>query len=405
MRENSLAAIRRAEEHLHKLCVEIAERRVGSAGNRAATDYVAAQLVASGWAVECPSFACMDWHSDGATLRVDGLPFAALVSPYSLGGRAHAPLVVVSTVAELVSCTATGAVLLLRGEIAREQLMPKHFAFYNPDEHRQIIALLEAKRPAAIIAATARNPEAAGALSPFPLIEDGDFDIPSVYMTEEEGERLAARAGSLAKLEMRATRIPAQGCNVVARRGPAGARRIVLTAHIDAKMGTPGALDNAAGVVTLLLLAERLRGATPSHAIEIVAINGEDYYAASGEMAFLAANEGRMAEIQLGVNLDALGYREGRSAFSLYECSEAMAAAVRTALGTQDGLVEGEAWYQSDHMVFMLNQVPAVAITSERLSDVLSTIAHTPADRPEIVDCGELASVAEALEVLLGALP
>lgn len=34
-----------------------------------------------------------------------------------------------------------------------------------------------------------------GALYPFPLFEDGDFDIPSVYMTDVEGERLAAYAG------------------------------------------------------------------------------------------------------------------------------------------------------------------------------------------------------------------
>jgi len=32
-----------------------------------------------------------------------------------------------------------GWVLLLRGEIAKEQLMPKNFTFYNPDEHKRII--------------------------------------------------------------------------------------------------------------------------------------------------------------------------------------------------------------------------------------------------------------------------
>ena len=38
---------------------------------------------------------------------------------------------------------------------------------------------------------TDRNPELVGALYPFPLFEDGDFDIPSVFMTGDEGLRLA----------------------------------------------------------------------------------------------------------------------------------------------------------------------------------------------------------------------
>ena len=47
----------------------------------------------------------------------------------------------------------------------------------------------------AIIAATGRDPGLAGGVYPFPLIEDGDFDIPSVYMKDVEGDRLADYAG------------------------------------------------------------------------------------------------------------------------------------------------------------------------------------------------------------------
>ena len=49
-----------------------------------------------------------------------------------------------------------------------------------------------------------------------------------------------------------------------------GKRRLrradVLCAHIDSKLNTPGALDNAAGVVTLLLLAELLADTMASSA-------------------------------------------------------------------------------------------------------------------------------------------
>ena len=90
------------------------------------------------------------------------------------------PLLAVTTIDELEAVDATSPVVLARGALTKEPLMPKHFPFYNPDEHKRIIRALESKQPLAIIAATSRNPELAGALYPFPWIEDGDFDIPSI---------------------------------------------------------------------------------------------------------------------------------------------------------------------------------------------------------------------------------
>ncbi len=268
---------------LQRLCVDIDSRRVGSAGNRQATTLFASAAAACGFAVEQPVFDCMDWVGEGVDLTVDGAAFDALASPYSLGCRVHAPLAVVSTVEELAQAEVAGQVLLLHGALAQEQLMPKNFTFYNPEHHQRIVALLEQKAPAAIIAATGRNPELAGAVYPFPLIEDGDFDIPSVYMTDVEGARLAACAGREVSLHSRARRIPSTGCNVMARKGDPR-RRVVFFAHIDAKAGTPGAIDNASGVVILLLLAELLTDYAGKLGAEIVALNGEDYYAASGEV-------------------------------------------------------------------------------------------------------------------------
>jgi aminopeptidase YwaD len=394
----------KAERYLERLCVEIPSRRVGSEGNRAATGFFAATTASFGFRTECPDFACIDWEQDGAHLTASGESFDAAPSPYSLGCDVSAPLAVVSSADELEAAEITGAIVLLRGEIAKEQVMPKNFPFYNPDEHRRIIGLLESKVPRAIIAATTRNPELAGAVYPFPLIEDGDFDIPSAYMTEDDGQELARHAGQVVTLESRARRIPASGCNVVAQKAMSALRRIVLCAHIDSKLNTPGALDNAAGVVTLLLLAELLADYDGKLGIEIVAINGEDHYAASGERLYLEHNRGKLGDIVLSVNLDAPGYRHGPTAYSLYECPDSIAAAVRSAFGGYADLREGEQWYQSDHMVFVQNQVPALAITSERLMEIETAVAHTPKDRPELVDCAKLGTTALALRELLNRL-
>jgi len=393
----------KAETYLRRLCLEIPSRRVGSNGNRAATDFFADIVASFGFETESPEFDCMDWSQDGVDLTVDGAPFEAFASPYSLGCQVSAPLIVVSTVEELEAAEVSDKMILLRGDIAKEQLMPKNFPFYNPDHHQRVIQALETKKPRAIIAATSRDLEMVGSMYPFPLFEDGDFDIPSVYMTDEEGSRLAQHAGpeDEVSLDSRAKRIPAKGCNVMARKGANPNRRVALFAHIDARMGSPGANDNASGVIVLLLLAELLADYCGNLGIEMVAMNGEDYYSNPGEQQYLAINAGKFDEIVLGINLDDVGYYKGNVAYSLYDCPSELASSIHKVFSGYKELVEGEPWYQGDHGLFLMNQRPALAITSELLMELMREITHTPKDRPEIVEPTKLVHLAFALRDLL----
>ena len=249
--------IGRSDARPRALCVKIQSRRVGSDGNQAATRYAASVLHSHGFAVETPAFECIDWKADGASVAAGGESFAAFPSPYSLGSCTEAPLACAATLDELVSSDACDRILLLRGDLAREPLMPKNFPFCNPDEHQRLIARLESLRPAAFLTAASRNPEMIGAVYPYPMFEDGDFDLPSAFMTDDEGERLARHLGHVVRVESRRERIPSAGCNVLAAKGNPN-RRVVVFAHIDSRIGTPGANDNASGVTALLLLAELL---------------------------------------------------------------------------------------------------------------------------------------------------
>ncbi len=390
----------RATEHLQRLCVDIPTRAVGSQGNRDATAYVSAALRGQGWQVETPAFQCMDWSESGADLTAGTVAFEVLPSPYTRPVLISAPLVVLSSVDDLKSAELAGKVVLIRGDLAAEQLAPKNFPWWNPEEHQRIIALLEQGGPAAVLAATSRNPETAGAVYPFPLIEDGDFDIPSAYMTEEEGQKLAVYAGREVNLEVRATRSMAEGFNVVARLGgqPDGRGRTMVTAHIDAKRGTPGAVDDGTGVIVLLLLGELLAGYKGERMVELAALNGEDYYAAPGERLYLQENEDLTA-IELVINIDGAGYYKGGSHFSLYGCSDEVAAGVRRVLG-EHGLAEGPQWYQGDHSIFVMAGRPAVAITSD-IAEVSAEVTHTPKDAPDIVDPLKVAQIALALAAFL----
>ncbi len=393
-----------AETYLHKLCTDIDNRCVGSKGNRQATDFFAEKVSAFGFETESPVFDCIDWKHGEVQLTIDGKPFSISPSPYTIGCDLAAPLAVASTLDELKDQDVSASVLLLQGEIAKEQLMPKNFTFYNPELHQQIIALVEQKAPRAIITATSRDPELAGGIYPFPLFEDGDFDISSVYTTEEEGQVIAQQAGKQVALKFEATRLPSTGCNVVARKGQNPDSKIVLFAHIDAKINTPGALDNATGVIVLLLLAELLQEVSFNKLIEIVALNGEDYYSAPGEMLYLQENPNQMIDVFLGINMDGAGYIDGQSAYSLYECPGEIASAIHNSFPQDRGFMEGEQWYQSDHSLFIMNQRPTLAITSEKFMHLTTYITHTAKDAPPLVDVSKLVEIASALRKLLVSL-
>jgi len=387
---SALPPSEKAQYFLDYLCVRLPTRRVGSAGNQDATAFTARVLESLGYQVETPMFRCLDWQTLGASCRVDSASFPVESSPFSRGCDVTAPLRAASSLEELQTLECRGEVLLLHGNLASEQLMPKNFTFYNPENHQLIIARLEQKAPAAIISATGRNPELAGAANPFPLIEDGDFDIPSVYTTDVTGAQLAALTGRIVHLLSRAERIPSTGSNVVASRDPFAPRKVVVCAHIDTKMGTPGALDNAAGVITLLLAAELLRAHDGDFTVEFLVMNGEDYYGANGEKLYLEHNPPGVGNICLFINMDGLGYVDGRTAFSFYNLPEALHQRFARILSAHPAVYEGEQWYQGDHSIMVMNGVPTVAVTTDDITVISQEVTHTEKDVPALVDVEQL---------------
>lgn len=395
----------KSSQYLHTLCHQIPNRRLGAEGNRQATHFFADHLAKFGFQVEMPVFDCLDWENRGAHLLTStGETFEVFSSPYSIACQITAPLAAVDTIDALEQLSDGEVILLIHGELAAEQLMPTQFPFYNPEHHQHIFRLLESKAPRGIITATGHNPELAGGMYPFPMIEDGDFDIPSVYMKDIDGEKLSAFIGQPLRLEIEARRIPSTGHNVIARKPSSDGRRLLFTAHIDAKDNTPGALDNGTGVVSLMLLAELLAEYSGKLGIELVTLNGEDHYSAQGHKHYLATQTEHMQDIFLAINTDVAGYLGAPSCFSLYDCSEPVSTMVRQVMSAYPQLKEGPQWYQSDHSIFIQQGLPALAITSEKFMQLSTEITHTPKDDLDLVDHQQMAEIVLALRELIDRL-
>jgi aminopeptidase YwaD len=381
----------RASEHLEALCVAITDRSVGSAGNQASTAWFEGVMRELGWRTERQEFTCLDWEGRAASLRSGTREWDLRPGPYGLACRVEGPLRVVSTLHELRGVDAAAAVLLVRGELCASQLMPKGFPFYNPDSHREIVALLEGSGALAVVAATGVDPWMAGGERPFPLIEDGDFELPTAFTDDEAG--LEALEGQRVELVVDSRRWMSTGWNPVARLG--SGPRVVVCAHIDAKKGSPGAVDNGGGAVILLLLAELLRSHSGAPEVEIVAFNGEDYFATPGQLRWLELDRG---EVSLVINIDGVGYVGGETAWSVYGVSDAVEGVVREAFAA---LVEGPRWVQGDHSIFVQRGVPAVALTTTAFEEAWTAITHTKRDTVDQVDPAALVRAAQSIARVL----
>lgn len=393
----------KAKSHLEVLCSEIGERRVGSEKNRKATAYAKKVLEELGWQTETTELPVIDWKTDGATLTCNGESFEVFSSEYALGCSVKGELTAINTVAQLEQSDIKDKILLLYGEIASQQIAPKNFPFWNPEEHQYIVSLLEKGNPKALICATERNAISAGGVYPFPMFEDGDFDIPSVYMKDTEGEKLLACSGQTVELESKAVRIPETAFNVITRNSSESKNRIVITAHIDTKIGTPGAIDNGTGVVTVLLLAELLKEKLSDYPIELVILNGEDYYGAPGQVKYVEQNSGKFGEMLLNINIDGAGYKEGLSCFSPFNLPEHILNALRKVFEDMPEIVEGLPWYQGDHSMFLQNGCPAIAVSSQWFIENFETqeLTHTPKDNLSVVNYERVAECALGIAELI----
>lgn len=376
------------KKHLEVLCEEIGTRPTGSAANLAAVDYTCKEFESYGLSVQRQAFECMDWTHGDCSLMVDGKEIPVLPAPYSLACDAEGEIICISSLEELRCTQIAGKIVLLRDTLACEPIMPKSFVFWNLDEHKEIISLLETGKPLAVLTASL------SAERLVPVIEDGDFELPCGIVAAESARIFCN--GTIAVLKISTHRTPAAAANVIAAYG-GGAHKICFSAHIDTKVGTLGALDNASGVAVLLALASELAGNNYPYRVEFVLFNGEDYYSNPGEMAYLASHLSHPEEFVCAYSLDGVGLIGQKTSYSFYECSEKLMSRIAGFAARFSELEKIDPWPQGDHMLFASSGVPAIAITSCGIFELVDRVLHTANDIPELIDTEKLKTIVNFL--------
>lgn len=394
------------QRHLEMLSCEIGPRPVGSDANRRAEAYIAAQLANFGYEVRHQKFECENWHLKRVDVEVDGMHMPVRPNNYSLACDVCAPLVAAHTIEDLKSLDLRGRVVALHGGLSADPWQPRHFRFFSIRDQLRLREHLERAQPAAVITISPRNEHVR------PIIEDGEFQIPSVTVSAAVGARLLAAEGHTVRVCVDSHSEPALGANVIADvavRMRGRAPQVLFCAHYDTKHDSPGALDNASGVAAMLVLAESL-ALRRDVEVHCLALNGHDHFAAPGQQAYQDFLGDARNSIDLVVNFDDIGYETTANTVAFMGCSEPFVARARERVAHRGvRLFEIGPWPQGDHAVFWYAGVPSVAFTSEASFALPDRITHTPNDVAANVNiesiCDVIDFAEEALIDGLAALP
>jgi hypothetical protein len=264
------------------------------------------------------------------------------------------------------------------------------------------------------------------------LVAVGDRSMPRGFRAATAWtERALGEAGYAVErqpYEARGT----DGVNLVATLAGSGAPGVVVVgAHHDAALGTPGANDNGSGVAALLALARALAHDRPRHEVRFVAFAGEEpptfQTEAMGSLVYAHRCRARGEAIHAMISLETLGFYTGepgsqrypspfdllypsRGDFVAFVGDVGSRALVRRALGAfrrsarfpSEGLaapavVPGVGW--SDHWSFWQVGYPAVMVTDTAIFRY--DHYHQPTDTPDRLTYEPMARVVLGLSLVV----
>lgn len=221
--------------------------------------------------------------------------------------------------------------------------------------------------------------------------------VPGVTVEAEAGERLLTLLSTdpvRLRLDHRATYETATSANVVAEipGTDPDAARVVVGAHYDTQLESPGAADNATGLAALLGIARAWASLRPRRTIELVAFGVEEP-AAWGASHFVAARDPE--SIAAMINLDALGPPIDATRTIVADPRlSALAAESAAATGWEvEQQLDARDFPYADHAPFVAAGIPAAWIWRYPPPHLYY---HSAGDTPRWVDFTRLAEDATA---------
>lgn len=357
------------------------ERPVGTESNTKILNYLEQEFINAGYEVTSLPFDCVVWNHEKSKMRAGNIELNINPSPFSKSFNGCGKAVIIEYLKELQNLNLNEKIIVLCGELTKRPLQPKEFPFYYPDEDKAIISLLESQKPKAIICITGKS-QLSG-MNPFTMFEDGNFSIPSAYMSIDMLPQLKEliNKSPVVSLSINSENTKATSKQLVASKKAINSKeKIVVCAHMDTKYGTLGALDNATGVCVLIKIMNYFKEVSYPINIDFVPFNGEEYFSVNGEVNYLNYLNNNQNKILLVINIDSPCHINSKSAISYYNINENQQSIINNIMERHEEIVKGDEWYAGDHCVFAFKGIPCLAVTSSDLFEGALEYTHTPKD-------------------------
>ena len=370
-----------------KTLVGFGPRPIASPANQAAADYIRETFRALGLDVEEQTYPCTAWEHTSTLLEQEGVLLTATANAFSQSCDVITPVVSAGSIPELEMIfqvgekSAKGKIVLLYGDLIRTPIAAK--SWFLKDEHDiRIVELLEAIQPAAILTPPTGTDYYGQAT------EDWELNLAAATVSPEVALRLLGQPGKPVHLRINSRHLPAMARNIVARMQNISRNRLVLCAHFDTKINTPGATDNACAVACIMALVEKLVATDLPLGLEFIAFNGEEYLPL-GDDEYLRRSKNYFTEILACINMDGIGPALATSTITTMACTPEFEAQVKTIASHYPGVVWVAPWPESNHSTFAMRGVPAIALGSEGMR----CLAHSTDDTLDKVNPAKLEEV------------
>lgn len=348
--------------------VKLGPRVAGTPAAEKASQYLVSQYRKAGYETEIQTFTYPKFTDLGSSLTVGGTSITTSAMIGSISGTVTAPLIAIPNLGrpEDYSGNVKGAIAVVRrgGMSFSEKI--KHAANAGAS---------------AIVIVNNEKGSVKGSLTEPPK-------IPAVSLSQEQGTPLFTTSGS-ATLRVN-TQLQAKARNVIARRTGVAQPSVIIGAHYDSVVGSPGANDNASGTAVILAIARQFANTPLASKIWFISFDGEED-GLQGAKAFVNSVKPEFLDRLKGMlNFDMVGVNEQLA----IDGSEALKSFAKMPAENPRSYLMGS----SDHAWFKTKNVPILFFYRG-----MEPNYHKPTDQkiePRLIDATKDKAIAILKQIL-----
>ena len=127
----------------------------------------------------------------------------------------------------------------------------------------------------------------------------------------------------------------------------------------------------------------------------------EDYYSTPGQMEYVEEYLAKDNNIILAINCDGIGLKDSKTAISMVGLPEEKKMRINRLIEEKEDFEMIDPWVEGDHMLFQMNQISTIALTSKNIFEIIDSVIHTEKDTLNLIDCTKVIEVVFFLEELV----